>query len=488
MSLLQSRNDAQVHDKLDKLIEGLNETKDASAQLDRLDKIHQQVMSTAAEVSAFVTTQTRLIEEGHESKQKEVEEMALLLERRTAEKEHVECDIQSLSTEKENLLAVIESLQAERDALTNQKARLAADVSAMQTALAIRQEELDIMDAKADALERRVLEGIMDQSRLLMMTKGVNKGGNIQPGMRMASNASHSTLDQLPPPSVASKGLSMALNARPSPVRRNGGVANNPATRRVLSLNPISHNTPTGARGFNAANPTANSGFIKRSQSVRTNKIRKGSWNSAPDKHRSTSTHTLPEDKENEIISEVNSEDEDQGDDTISESGTERRLSHATEAESGAITSYASSVSEDTDRPSSRGTVTESHVSYDTEGGSSYMTGSEFSDRRTSYASTLRSTLGTGTTIDEEDEESPSGSEDEDTEGGAEEQTELEAGEEHDKAAQTDESAQADDGVARKDMVLYAAPSDSGLGTDLPTAALSGSETDYFRRVAEEAA
>jgi hypothetical protein len=37
-------------------------------------------------------------------------------------------------------------------------------------------------------------------------------------------------------------------------------------------------------------------------------------------------------------------------------------------------------------------------------------------------------------------------------------------------------------------MIIFAAPSDSGLGSDLPTAAgMSGSETDYFRRRAEDA-
>jgi hypothetical protein len=113
------------------------------------------------------------------------------------------------------------------------------------------------------------------------------------------------------------------------------------------------------------------------------------------------------------------------------------------------------------------------------EAASSYVTGSEASDRRTSYASTLRSTLGVGTVIDE-DEEDGSGSE-----GEHEEESvvvaDAEPSEEEIRKHERDM-----DEVARKDMVIYAAPSDSGLGTDLPTAAMSGSETDYFRRKAEE--
>jgi peptidoglycan hydrolase CwlO-like protein len=470
-------DDAQVQEKLNQLLEGLGDVKNSSVQLERLDMIHQQVMTTAAEVSAFVTTQTRLIDEGHESKQKEAEEVALLLERRSAEKEHLEGTIADLVDEKESLLALIETLQSERDALATQKSRLAADVAAMQTALSIRQEELDAMDSKAEALERRVLEGIMDQSRLLMMAKSVKGATNPAPAARMASNASHSTIGQLPTLSAAGQGLSMALKTRPVGGRRNAGlnVANGTA-RRVMSLNPISANTPTGAQGFNAATRNIESGFIKRSQSVRTNKNRKTSWNSAPDKQqRAVSIHELVEDKENDVISEVNSEDEhehsEDDEDTISESGTvERRMSSMTDGGSRPTSSYAGSVSEDSERPTSSGTMTGSEVS------GSYMTGSEVSDRRTSYASTMRSTLGAGTVIDEEDEEGSQHEEDVSAVGAAEE-------------SEAEISIQrSNSGIARKDMVVYAAPSDSGLGTELPTAAMSGCETDYFRRKAEESA
>jgi hypothetical protein len=464
-------DDAQVQEKLNQVLDGLGEVKDASAQLERLDKIHQQVMTTAAEVSAFVTTQTRLIDEGHESKQKEAEEMALLLERRTAEKEHLEGTIQDLTDDKEGLLALIETLQSERDSLATQKSRLAADVAAMQTALSIRQEELEAMDAKAEALERRVLEGIMDQSRLLLMAKGATKPGGGTGSARMASNASHSTIGQLPGLSAAGQGLSMALKSRPGNGRRNAGVVNNPNARRVMSLNPISINTPTGVQGYNAVNRNVDNSFLKRSQSVRTNKNRKVSWNSAPDKQRAVSIHELAEDKENDVISEVDSEDELEDDD-VSEAGTSHRLSHITESESRPTSSYAGSVSEDSERPTSSGTMTGSDAA------SSYMTGSDLSDRRTSYASTLRSTVGAGTVIDEEDEGefgSEGGHEGESVVASSERNEEQVVLHEHDS-----------DGVTRKDMVIYAAPSDSGLGTDLPTAMMSGSETDYFRRKAEE--
>jgi hypothetical protein len=244
-----------------------------------------------------------------------------------------------------------------------------------------------------------------------------------------------------------------------------------------MSLNPITPNTPTGAQGYTATTRNIDSGFIKRSQSVRTNKNRKVSWNSAPDKQRAVSIHDYAENKENDTIGEVNSEDElnEDDEDAVSESGTvDRRTSQTTDGESRPTSSYAGSVSEDSERPTSSGTMTGSEVS------GSYVTGSEISDRRTSYASTLRSTLGADTIIDEEDEDGSEAG----TEVHYDEDASAEAGAEESEAEITIQRTHS--GLARKNMVIYAAPSDSGLGTDLPTATMSGCETDYFRRKAEE--
>jgi hypothetical protein len=491
---VEKYDDAQVQEKLDKLMETVQETKESPTQLDRLDKIHQQVMATAAEVSQFVTSQTRLITEGHESKQKEVEEMALLLERRTVEKEHLEDDIHSLKSDKDSLLAIIEALKSERDALTSQKARMSADVNALQTTIYMRHEELHAMDDKADALERRIMEGIMNQSRLLLMHNGASKTPQTDRNM---STASHSTLGDLPP-SAASQGLNMALKSRPSPARRNGMGGLNTGNRRVMSLNPISHNTPTGAQGYQAANASLSpgGGFLKRSQSVRNNVTRKVSWNSLPDKQRRSLSgpdmiHGMHEDdKENNGggLSDIDqSEDEHEEGDDRSETGTERRVSYS---ESGHT--YDDETDDGTERRTSHSGT---EASYET-GTSCYMTGSDFTDRRTSYGSTVRSTVGAETILDDETEEGSEVDEDEegtehDSEHGDEATAGAEShGNEENEAEEREESVDgAEEGVAKKEMVVYAAPSDSGLGSDMPTAAgMSGSETDYFRRAAEEAA
>ncbi|KAE9977451.1 hypothetical protein EG328_002037 [Venturia inaequalis] len=479
----ESYDDSHVQEKLDQLMNHVTETKEATNQLDRLDKIHEQVLATAAEVSEFVHSQTRLITEGHESRQKEAEEVALLLERRMADKEHLENDIQGLASEKETLLAVIETLRSERDALAAQKARLASNVAALETANAIRKEELHDMDQKADALERRILEGIMNQSRVMLMAKGHNARAVPQETARVVSNMLQSTVSQIPPPSVASQGLNMALKARQAPGKRNGGAPTKvPAGRRVMSLNPITNNTPTGAQAYRAPVPVPTASFgglIKRSQSVRTPGQRKVSWNSLPDKDkRSISASTHHDDKENSIISEEYSDDEHY-DDGASEARTERRQSHITDGESGLpISSYAGSVSED-DRRTSRGSViTGTDHDYGTgseyTGTGSYMTGSEADERRTSYGGSVRSTLGAETI--EEGSEGSEGSE-----GG-------EGGEEIEEAAPSELDVEGEIAeLAQRKMAIFAAPSDSGLGADMPTAGMSGSETDYFRRKAEDA-
>lgn len=57
----------------------------------------------------------------------------------------------------------------------------------------------------------------------------------------------------------------------------------------------------------------------------------------------------------------------------------------------------------------------------------------------------------------------------------------TEGGHEHNET-----NAGSGEGNAQKDMVLFTAPSDSGIGTEVPSTALEHSEADYFRRAAEE--
>jgi hypothetical protein len=523
-------DDGQVQEKLDKLLCHVDEAEKSTTQVARLDEIHAQVKATAAEVSDFVAKQTQLITDGNETKEREAEELALMVERRSTQKEQLEADVENLKAEKErvmqelkeekertmaelkedrdramqelreendSILAAVAALQAERENLANQKVRLTGEVSSLHTALDIRREELHLMDAKADALERRILNGIMDHSRALMMAKGGPKSPT-KLKKRMSADIS-ADAKLMPPPSTAATGLSLALKPRPA-IRRNGPPPN-PASRRIHSLSQISGNTPTGGQAYptNGGGMT-NGGGLKRSHSVKTNYLRKGSWGGRPSVAVANKENE-PLNEEDELVSEqaaLNDRSiiEEDHDDVQSETGTERRHSLDASSYGG---SYAEGETPGFDGRSSYGGAGSEY----TYASGSYMTGSDI-DRRTSYGSNAHSTQhGDTETIDErsEDERSDYSHSDAEDEEDDEPTTtlapsaitgsELSEGSEVTPMPTESEVHRAVEEVKEEMKHEYHLPSDSGVGTDLPTAAFgneSEADADYFRRAAEEEA
>lgn len=266
-------NDTPVHEKLDKLVDHMHVAGKSFAQLDMLDKIHQQVMDTAAEVSEFVSAQTQRIADDHEDKEKAVEAATIALEKRLAQKDHVEATVVGLREEEEQLRDSVSNLKAEHDDLAHQKMRLSADVSSLETALRIRREELHAMEARAEGLERRILEGVIDHSRAFLISKS-NKGRDAMSRKRVPSHAtsvtgSVSSAATSRASYTTQSAVSMAMSGNRAmvnvPINNPAGAANG---RRILSLNQITHNVPTGG--------------MKRSHSVKAvggaGALRKTSW------------------------------------------------------------------------------------------------------------------------------------------------------------------------------------------------------------------
>ncbi|TVY47730.1 hypothetical protein LOCC1_G002391 [Lachnellula occidentalis] len=263
-------DDSPVHEKLDKLVDHMHVAGKSFAQLDMLDKIHQQVMRTAAEVSDFVSTQTQRIADDHEDKEKAVEAATIALEKRLAQKELVEATVVGLREEEEHLRESVTVLKDEQEDLAHQKMRLSADVSSLETALRIRREELHAMEARAEGLERRILEGVIDHSRAVLISKS-NKGRDAMSRKRVPSHAtsttgsvSSATTSRASYTTQSAVSMAMSGNrARASiPINNPAGAANG---RRILSLNQITHNIPTGG--------------MKRSHSVKAiGGFRKSSW------------------------------------------------------------------------------------------------------------------------------------------------------------------------------------------------------------------
>ncbi|KAJ8114915.1 hypothetical protein ONZ43_g4788 [Nemania bipapillata] len=141
-------DDTEVHTKLDKLVDHSHAAGKAYAQLDTLDKVHQQVVKTAADISEFLSSQKQRIENEHEDREKTLQETTVALERQKAEQEHVTTDIARLREEEAQLRENILALRTEQEFLTRQKTRLIADVSSLETALHLRREELHAMDCQ----------------------------------------------------------------------------------------------------------------------------------------------------------------------------------------------------------------------------------------------------------------------------------------------------------------------------------------------------
>jgi hypothetical protein len=326
-------DDGQVHEKLDKLVDHMHVAGKSFAQLDMLDKIHQQVMQTAAEVSEFVAAQTQRIANDHEDKEKAVEAATIALEKRIAQKELVEATVVGLREEEDNLKESVAILKAEQEDLAHQKMRLSADVSSLETALRIRREELHAMEARAEGLERRILEGVIDHSRALLISKS-NKGRDAMSRKRVPSHAMSTTGSAVS--SATSKASYTTQSAVSMAMGGNRAVVsvpiNNPAgaSRRILSLNQIAHNVPTG--GF------------KRSHSVKalggSGALRKSSWGGSMSKKYGELN------KENLALKE-SEEEEGIEDDEASQGGTMRRSSRGTTIMTG--TGVSESIDEDTE-------------------------------------------------------------------------------------------------------------------------------------------
>ncbi|KAI0107058.1 hypothetical protein GGR51DRAFT_164771 [Nemania sp. FL0031] len=267
-------DDAPVHTKLDKLIDHTHAAGKAYSQLDTLDKVHQQVVKTAADISEFLASQKQRIENEHEDREKTLQETTIALERQKAEQEHVTANLVTLREEEAQLRENILTLRTEQEFLTRQKTRLIADVSSLETALHLRREELHAMDVRAEGLERRILEGVLDHSRALLITKSSAKGRDAMSRKRVARSSLGGASQQQPTSTSASKPRAGAAGGVMSLAVSGGNRASlippNPAgsaSRRILSLSQITNNVPTGG--------------LKRSQSVRTAagaKLRKSSW------------------------------------------------------------------------------------------------------------------------------------------------------------------------------------------------------------------
>ena len=482
--IVERYDDTHVQTKLDKLIANVAETIKPAGELLVLEQIREQVAATSSKLDDFVLSQHVIEKEVEASRAKDAEEAAIALEKRNAQKEVVETDIVRLSGERESLEDDVANLRSEKDELSALKSKMQADLSSLETALQIRREELHVMEARADGLERRILDGILDHSRSLLTTSrppSSLKDMNLKRVTSTSSNATNTTRKTsaatVTPSNTAasavSSGVGMALKRRQPPRSSAADSTTSRTDRRILSLSTLGQNKgPAAERSMVLATPSANhkganavngAGGLKRSHSVKSNfPSRKSSWSGPKGINMYAEGKVDPsEDKENSVLDEVD-EEEANG----SEAGTERRTSFT-----------------GTDRRTSySGTYT---------GTGSYGEGSIISsindDKRDSYAASTIGTIGTRDFAITEDGHT----DDEQADVTGEQDDGTKHIPKHDLPHHEGSQEDPCNGPGKEEeilepgkMVLFGQRSDSGIGTDIPTAQLEShnSGSDYFRR------
>ncbi|KAE8141937.1 hypothetical protein BDV38DRAFT_236652 [Aspergillus pseudotamarii] len=337
-----AENNGPIHDKLDTIIDHATNTDQSVTQMMKLDEMHKDIMETSRKMTEMFAAQSAIVAEDNERKRREAEEAAVALERRNAQKEQVESEIVDLKDEKESLLKMIQTLKAEKEDLVKQTTKLGKELSSLEMALELRHEEMQVMEDRADSLEKRILEGVLDHARSVLLSRP-NNGLNMKKsrGSRARGPSAASTSSTAREArNILNNSVSMALRKR-SQAQSQAGAATptkDGKERRILSLSNM-----TGNRGPTDRQSSVGSGFasLKRSHSVKSNvSDRKSSWGG-----RSSMVN-----KENEVFPE---EDENRSD-IESDVGTGRKASYASSIKYGA----GSTVSNDR-RMSGSSTATE---------------------------------------------------------------------------------------------------------------------------------
>ncbi|RDA92999.1 hypothetical protein CP533_5509 [Ophiocordyceps camponoti-saundersi (nom. inval.)] len=258
-------DDSGVQEKLDRMAEH----NDSAWQA--LDNVQRSVAQTAGELSQFLAKQRQRIADEDEERERSLEETAATLERKLAEKEQAESSVAELRAEEERLRQSVAGLRSEQERLNGKRTRLTGDVSSLETALRLRREELSEMEQRAERLERRIMEGVMDHSRVLAMAKSGDKMSRKRVPKKAAAKAggaaATTTTTTAAPEQLAPTASMMALSGR----RVLGPAAQNGAGRRIASLSQMNKTATSLGPGS----------LMGRSQSVRSparGGLRKRSW------------------------------------------------------------------------------------------------------------------------------------------------------------------------------------------------------------------
>lgn len=258
-------NDSQTQEKLNILLAAETKTAKHLPRLDLLDSIKEQVTTTSADIAEFLTMQKEVLLEDATAKIDAARQAEADLEKANTERKLVEAATVALRDEHASLQDSIDSLKDETESLNARRLKLNAEVAGLETALDLRRDELLLLEARAEGLERRVIEGVIEQSRALLSKPRSSNSRLSKAGAEAAR-----------------------IKVQHSPVPRASAAPG----RRHLSLNEITGDSPTGkpkpgrtslsgtTLGLGQHEYSASLGLLTRSQSTRSVRgARKSSWN-----------------------------------------------------------------------------------------------------------------------------------------------------------------------------------------------------------------
>ncbi|KAH0605887.1 uncharacterized protein H6S33_004344 [Morchella sextelata] len=259
-------DDSQTQEKLNILLAAETRTAKHLPQLDLLTTIQRQVSTTSVDIAEFLNMQKEVLLEDATAKIDAARQAENDLEKANAEKKIVEAATAALRDEHANLQDSIEVLKDETELLNARRLKLTAEVAGLETALDLRRDELLLLEARAEGLERRVIEGVIEQSRALLSKPRSNNSRLSKAGVE-----------------------AIRMKAQHSPIPRASAAPG----RRHLSLNEIPGDIPSTTNptkptrgisgtilGLGQHEYSASLGLLSRSQSTRSVRgTRKSSWN-----------------------------------------------------------------------------------------------------------------------------------------------------------------------------------------------------------------
>lgn len=302
-------DDSQTQEKLNILLAAETRTAKHLPQLDLLDTIKDQVSATSADIAEFLTMQKEVLLEDATTKIDAARQAEADLEKANTEKKLVEAATAALRDEHANLQDSIDTLKDETEALNARKLKLTADVAGLETALDLRRDELLLLEARAEGLERRVIEGVIEQSRALLSKPRSSNSRLSKVGAEAARmKVKHGSV---PRASAAPGRRHLSLNEIDSP----------PGSNKLTNRPSLSGAT----LGLGQHEYSASLGLLTRSQSTRSVRgTRKSSWNQKNSSGRTASGNnerglTVKEEETGDLDVDEGADDVDMGRDLAEE-------------------------------------------------------------------------------------------------------------------------------------------------------------------------